>query len=452
MDVECGESEENSQKNRDQIEIVVLPKQGFVSFQTQVSSSFQFHAFLLVKLFLYISYFTFTVPFRITKSAQTGYTLHTNIIQTILSTVLIVLGKLYFLLKLKEEYRENSEMDQFETLDHASSILQSAVHLLWFGTFWLNKKLFMKLLDVCQGRKEQCATLCFGCKMSRQMKSVEPNWYIRGIVYVSLLLTLSNICHLVYGRIVMPSSVGAFDAWYHLHNIGILKMRFRELNQYPFWCSSLGFLAVVLGLLNYYQERMFSLFCFIGAAMVNTLCADFYDQIETQNKVNSEAENFRQPLRSIQTSYVDLSVVLETINKLYGNLVIIFFFYSFPISVSLLFEKDATMFLKFRYCNTIAQYVLFAFAAAEGNSKVQQFKQWLLHTSFAASTSTTSGLQTDDDNQAEPIAINEDGYRGQGTSTSVDLAILKMLHLSTDSVGLTGYKFFTVTYGFIGTV
>lgn len=233
-----------------------------------------------------------------------------------------------------------------------------------------------------------------------------------------------------------------------------------HLDMDSFWIDSFGCFVTVINCLNCYREEMFPLFCFIGAVIVKSVCANFSDQIETLNKVNSEAIIFRhrnKALQSIQTSYLDLIAILESINEAFGNSIIIYFIYSFPVSVSmLLFDKNLDEHLAFlilnnlRYWEKIGRYILFAFLAAEGNSKVEGFKQWLLHTSFAKST--TSGQQNDDENQTEANSIHEDESPGLNRSTSVDLTIIKMLLLNTEGMGLKGYKFFTLTHGFIGSV
>lgn len=194
MDVERCESKENLEKNNsNQTGGEVVPKQTFPTFpsQIQVSPSMHYHAFLILKPFLDISYFTLTVPFRITKTANKGYTIQTNIIQKILSTFVTVFGTFYYLLEITQEYPSLLMTNHRFVLYYSARILERVILLSWFGTFWLKKEWFIKLLDVCQGRKEQCATLSFDNKISHQKKSVEPKWYVRGIVYASLLLNLA---------------------------------------------------------------------------------------------------------------------------------------------------------------------------------------------------------------------------------------------------------------------
>lgn len=115
MDVESFASEENLEKNSDPIEAVVVsvPKQLSFPFPfwIQVSSSFRFYAFLVLKPFLDVSYFTLNTPFRITKTKNDGYVIHSNIVQTILSTFFMVSGIIYRLLQLKDMYQEKSQMD-----------------------------------------------------------------------------------------------------------------------------------------------------------------------------------------------------------------------------------------------------------------------------------------------------------------------------------------------------
>lgn len=481
MELDRSESAGNLQKIRERTKSVGdVPKTLFLPYSSrfQVSSSFKFHVFLLLQFFLNICYFTLITPFRITKISKRNrsthsYKIQTNPIQQVLSTLVIIICSIYALLDLRYWVEQNLKKSPQKAFEYASYLLRGFGPLLWAVTFWLKRKWFEKLLVVCQGKKESQNPL-LGFKTPQLRKSFKPSNVIRGIVNLLVVLTFIKIVFQLHNNWNWEwKTLVGYNAHLALYNLHLRKwadgwMEYEDIQYDPLYLT-LGAIGSFFYVMDVYLENMFDLLCFMGAAMTYAVCGHFSDEMEKLSRMTSSSstnsndyQQSKKILRAMQTNYVDLIAILESINEVFGSLIVLYFLRSYPTlvwSVFGLFRK-VTLDMAVFYLHKIAVFILVTLTAAEGNTKVQQFKQWLFHTSVAASTMTNQ--DNDDDNFSLNISVNEynqkvndDMGKGNvGISGGIDMSSLNVLHreLSTESLGLKGYKFFTVTHGLIGTV
>lgn len=480
MDLEHSESQGNLQKIRERTKSVGdVPRQLFLPFSSrfQVSSAFKFHVFLLLSFFLDVCYFTLITPFRFTKLKKKGNTsngpstfgIHTNCIQQILSTIVAFTTVIYAFLDLRYWVEQNLRETPQEAFQYASYFIRGFIPLFWCGTFWLKGKWFAKLLVVCQGRKEQVHGLLLGMTAPQQKRNIKPNIKLRVMVTLMIVLTILKVGFLMYWSwswedfLVYNSELTFYNL--HLQNwTGSKSKAYQEILQDPpLLC--VGIVASVFYVWDDYLENMFDLLCFIGAAMVYSVCGHFADEMEKLSRMNSSANSnefleSKKILKLMQTNYVDLIAILESINEVFGSLIVLYFLRSYPNLVYCVFGlfKKVDMKIAIHYGYKIAIFILVTLTAAEGNSKVGQFKQWLFHTSVAAST---SNQQDEEDDFSMIISINECNQKvneeitqRRSVSGEIDMASLNVLHreVSTERLGLKGYKFFTVTHELIATV
>ncbi|CAL8139196.1 unnamed protein product [Orchesella dallaii] len=467
MDLERSESEVNFLKSRERTKSDGdVPRQLFLPFSSrfQVSSSFKFHVFLLFQPFLNVCYFTFLTPFRFTRDPKGYYNLQTNPVQQILSTLVLSLCTIYALLDLRYFLEQNLKENPHKAFVYAYGLLKGFIPFVWLVTFWFKRKWFAKLLTVCQGKAEEKFIL--GKFNNNNNSTNTPSLTLQIIVHILVILTLAKVIFEFLNSFQGIENLLAYKAGILLYNFH-LKQDDAQLEQEDLWESPLLIcLASVTAFISTtfnYIEYMFDLFCFIGAAMVFAVCGHFSDEMEKLSRMSSAPENCslqsKRILKLMQTNYVDLIAILDSINEVFGSLIVLYFLGSYPTlvwSVFGLFRKVSISYGIF-HVHKICIFVLVTVTAAEGNSKVGQFKQWLFHTSVSSAEESGSGVLSGIGAGRSIINIDDMDYYpcDDGlTPQCIDLSSLNILHreVSTETLGLKGYKFFTVTHGLIGTM
>ncbi|CAL8144763.1 unnamed protein product [Orchesella dallaii] len=425
---------------------------------------FTFHVFILLKTFLNVCSFLALVPFRLGKNSQGIFMRTRNLLQQILSALLVTLVILYTLLDLRFFLEQNIKEKPEDLFRYATGFIIHIIPICWAMTFWMRADSFDEILYVCQ-----CPALQKPLRIVSEDASIsskQPSWKLIWFLHITIFISFVRflIRFYVYNGDGSVETYLNFISGNVLYNLYMKDDKFsgietEERTNSTFLFSATYALAVI-GILFDFMLLMFEQFCLTGAVMVYATCGNFHDQLEN-SKVSlnekSSALQMNKIIREISSSYLDLVSKVEIINKMFGPSILLFFMYLYPLTVWSIFDRkeDGTFLEALITGYDVVILVAVTGVAAAANGRISKFKQWLFYMSMAdlsphqqsvQEKGSTHGSFTSEIEVDEPI-LSQDGK-------SDIRFLLTTMHreVSTEVVGLQGCNFFTITHSFVGTM
>ncbi|CAL8144784.1 unnamed protein product [Orchesella dallaii] len=426
-----------------------------------------FHVFLLLEKFLNVCFFILLVPFRIVKNSQGFYERRRNIFQQILSTLAIALVLLYCFLDLRLIVVYNLKQKPEEAFRRATFFIQHLMPICWAITFWLKAASFDDFLSVCQYSTHlQQMQSQFNAE-DICITSKKPSWKLIWFLKITLFITFARFLNAQYyfhdGSVEVYLNFIISRALFNLYMIKggkFVSIKNEERLSSTLLTTS-SYALVPTDIQFGFIGMIFEQFCLIGAVMVYAACGDFSERFESWRVslyTNSSASQTQKVIKGISKCYLDLVSTVESINKIFGPSVILFFMYLYPLLIWTVFNRnydDSVSEILFKGFD-VANLVLVVGIAAAANGKLGELKRWLFYMSMTdlfpnqppmferSSPGNASAMSVKE--QDNPI-ISQDG------KLEIRFALAAMhREMSSEVIGLKGCNLFTITYSFIVTM